>query len=543
MTDATTTGLPALREMRTDRRRRRVAEIEWFDALYRVYLAALIGGFVAIFLSEQVKDAPFTASQIDAVMHDGPRVAGLIVAVTIFLGLRSGANGGPLSIEDAEVRHVLLAPVDRGAVLRRPAAQRIRTLAFVGAIAGGAAGLLVGKRMPADWETSRAGFVIVAAVAGAITGAAFVIAALLAHGLRVHRAVLTLVGGGLVCWQAESVFAPSHPAGPFTAVGLLGLDRLGAAAASALALSLALAAVALLVAGRLRIEALARRSALVSQLKFAVTMQDIRTVVLLRRQLGQEHMRARAWFPLPRVLRRDPVTARCMRSLARFPLRRILRMAFLAAVAAAGMVAVWRGTTPGFVVSGLAAFLLGLDVIEPLSQEVDRPDRTDALPTERGLLLARHLLVPALATLPFVVIGGAVAFALEPHGMTVVSAVLIGIPAALAGVCGAVINAVRGAPDPLGDANAGLYMPPEMSGMGTVIRTAWPPFVSVLGSSPMAVLVRAHDNGENLPAVMLRTALGVGVLCFLVAGWVRQRDAIRQWFRNAQKMPSSGGNT
>ena len=218
-------------------------------------------------------------------------------------------------------------------------------------------------------------------------------------------------------------------------------------------------------------------------------------------------------------------------------------MAFLAAVAAAGMVAVWRGTTPGFVVSGLAAFLLGLDVIEPLSQEVDRPDRTDALPTERGLLLARHLLVPALATLPFVVIGGAVAFALEPHGMTVVAAVLVGIPAALAGVCGAVINAVRGAPDPLGDANAGLYMPPEMSGMGTVIRTAWPPFVSVLGSSPMAVLVRAHDNGENLPAVMLRTALGVGVLCFLVAGWVRQRDAIRQWFRNAQKMPSSGGNT
>ena len=145
MTDATTTGLPALREMRTDRRRRRVAEIEWFDALYRVYLAALIGGFVAIFLSEQVKDAPFTASQIDAVMHDGPRVAGLIIAVTIFLGLRSGANGGPLSIEDAEVRHVLLAPIDRGAVLRRPAAQRLRTLAFVGAIAGGAAGLQIGR--------------------------------------------------------------------------------------------------------------------------------------------------------------------------------------------------------------------------------------------------------------------------------------------------------------------------------------------------------------------------------------------------------------
>jgi hypothetical protein len=170
--------------MRTGRRRRRVAEIEWFDALYRVYLAALIGGFVAIFLSEQVNDAPFTATQIEAVMHDGPRVAGLIVAVTIFLGLRSGANGGPLSIEDAEVSHVLLAPVDRGAVLRRPAAQRLRTLAFAGAITGGATGLLIGKRMPAGWETSRAGFVMLAALGGAVTGASFVAVALLAHGLR-----------------------------------------------------------------------------------------------------------------------------------------------------------------------------------------------------------------------------------------------------------------------------------------------------------------------------------------------------------------------
>ena len=36
MTDATTTGLPALREMRTDRRRRRVAEIEWFDGPHTI---------------------------------------------------------------------------------------------------------------------------------------------------------------------------------------------------------------------------------------------------------------------------------------------------------------------------------------------------------------------------------------------------------------------------------------------------------------------------------------------------------------------------
>ncbi|MFM9133429.1 MAG: hypothetical protein ACKORY_12135, partial [Actinomycetota bacterium] len=181
MTDATATGLQALRDMRTDRRRRRVADLEWFDALYRVYLAALIGGFVAIFLSEQVNDAPLTAAGIDRVMHDGPRIAGLVVAVVVLLGLRSGANGGPLSIEEAEVRHVLLAPVNRAAVVRRPAVQRMRTLGCTGAIVGGAVGLLIGKRMPDGWQPGRPGFVMLGALGGAITGATFAVAALLVH--------------------------------------------------------------------------------------------------------------------------------------------------------------------------------------------------------------------------------------------------------------------------------------------------------------------------------------------------------------------------
>ena len=46
------------------------------------------------------------------------------------------------------------------------------------------------------------------------------------------------------------------------------------------------------------LEALARRSALVAQLRFAVTMQDLRTVVLLRRQLNQEQARRHPWLRL-----------------------------------------------------------------------------------------------------------------------------------------------------------------------------------------------------------------------------------------------------
>ena len=532
MTTATSVGIDALKQMRTDRRRRRVADMEWFELLYRVYITALIGGFLLLYLSSLVTDDPFTQGQFDTLIHDGPRYVGLIMSVVWFLGMRSGANGGPVSVEEAEVRHVLLSPVDRSAVLRHPAVQRLRTMAFAGTLTGGVTGLVLSKRVPELWGNGPSEWVICGALAGAFIGASFVISALLVHSLRMDRRVVTVVAAVIVAWHGASAFLGSHPYAPFNEFGQFMLVISRRTNIIAMGALVALAAVAVWRAGHLSIEALARRSALVSQLKFAVTLQDIRTVVLLRRQLSQEHMRQSPWFRVPAALRRNVVVARCMRSLAHFPARRLARMALLSVLASVCLVAVWRGTTPALVVSGLALFMLGLDVIEPLSQEVDQPDRTDALPVERGLLLAQHLLVPALATVPFVLIGTATAYVLEPHGMTLVAGALIGIPAALAGVAGAVINAVKGAPDPLSEANAGLYMPPEVSGMTTVVRAAWPPVVAIIGSTPAVALVKAHENGDNIPAALVRTALGIGMVCFLTAGWVRQREKIRAAFRN-----------
>ena len=52
------------------------------------------------------------------------------------------------------------------------------------------------------------------------------------------------------------------------------------------------------------LDALARRSSLVAQLRFAVTMQDIRTVILLRRQLNQEQTRTDPWVRVPKWITR-----------------------------------------------------------------------------------------------------------------------------------------------------------------------------------------------------------------------------------------------
>ena len=538
MTSATP-GIDALRSMRTVRRRHRVAELEWFESLYRVYLAAFVGGGSVLFLSGLVGDRPIEGDALADLTRHLPHVVGLLTALVVFLGLRSGANGGPIAVEEPEVRHVLLSPVPHSAVLRHPAIQRMRTFAFAGALAGAAANQLLQRRIPTA-EANLVVFAMWGALAGAVIGSLFVVSALVAHGTGAPRWSMTALGAALIAWQTWVTVSEVRVAGPFDFVGSLSMwwlrvswrDLIGFAAV------VVLIGVAIKLAGDLSLEALARRSSLVSQLKFAVTLQDIRTVMLLRRQLSQEHMRARPWVKVPRTMRRDPVVGRGFRSFAHFPARRLVRMLLLCLAASVAMVWAWRGTTPGVVVAGLLLFVMGLDAVEPLSQEVDQPDRTDALPVDRGLLMTRHLIVPALTMVPFVPVAVLVAFVMEPGGSTLAYAALFAVPALLGGLAGAAINTVAGAPDPVGGAMQGLAMPPEMSGLTTLLRGAWPPAVSVIACLPVLGLRAGLENGRDALGNSMRGVGAVVIVLVLVAGWVRQRDAIHEWFRRITTIPT-----
>jgi hypothetical protein len=529
-------GIDALHAMRTERRKHRVADLDWFEALYRVYISAFLGGGAILFLSGLSGDKPLLGSDLQNVISNTPHAVGLVASIIVFLGLRSGANGGPIAVEEPEVRHVLLAPIPHSAVLRHPAIQRLRTFAFMGAIAGATANQLLSRRVTAS-GTSLVVWALWGAIAGALMAMLFVIAALLIHGLGISRWFTTAIGTALVGWQVAVTFGDTNTSGPFDFIGSISrwwLDGVQLQDVIGIVVVLAFAAIAVYLAGNLSLEALSRRSALVSQMKFAVTLQDIRTVVLLRRQLSQEHMRVKPWVKVPRVLRRDIIVGRGLRSMMHFPLRRIVRMKLLTMTAAAALVMAFRGTSPAIVVAGLLLFIVGLDAVEPLSQEVDQPDRTDSLPIERGLLMTKHLIVPAIAMTPFLLAGVFIAFVLEPRTSTIAYGFLIGIPAVLAGVAGASINAVKGAPDPVGGANEGLALPPEMSGMGTVLRAAFPPAISIIGCLPVIALHHSVESGGPVLGNTIRGSVGILLVLGLVAGWVRQRDAIHIWFRNAQ---------
>jgi hypothetical protein len=283
------------------------------------------------------------------------------------------------------------------------------------------------------------------------------------------------------------------------------------------------------------LDALARRSSLVAQLRFAVTMQDLRTVILLRRQLNQEQTRASPWVMVPGWIT-HPIPRRGIASVARFPLTRLVRMVAFAAMAGVFQAMVLRGTTPALIGTALMLFVLGLEVMEPLSQEVDQPDRTDSLPIERGELMARHLLAPAIALVPFAAIAAASAVAVLGTSRAIAPTAILALPTILAGAAGGVVSIVRDAPDPSSNTTQ-AFVPPEMAGISSAMRIGLPILVSALAAATVLLVRHAEESGTSVTGAALRGAVGALLLALLIAYWVRRRD---QWKRKFRQFMSDG---
>ena len=416
------------------------------------------------------------------------------------VGLRSGGRGGPLVIEAADVRHVLLAPLDRALVLRPLAWRQLRFGAFAGGALGAVAGLLAFRRLPGP----AAGWIGY----GALTGMLAVIGAL-GLALAVSGPGLGRLGGGVLGlavagWSAADAATGSNTS-PATWLGRLALSPLGWDTGALVGAVTAVAAVGagLVWIGGCSIEAAERRATLVGQIRFAATLRDIRTVVVLRRQLSQElprQRRSRPGEPCPaRAWVRWPVWRRGWRGIVRFPPLRVVRLAVLGAAAGAAAVGAWRGTTPLIAAAGLALYVAALDAVEPLAQELDHPDRRDGYPLAAGALYTR-LMGPSLVVMVGVAaVGAGVAVGLSGLRAAWPVAPILVLPAAGCALAGAVTSVVQG-PPPLASATDTL-LPPEAAGARAMVRTLWPPALSTLGVAPLLAGRRVTGSGSRVAVV------------------------------------------
>jgi len=551
------TSKATLNDLRKTRQRRRLGDTDWYDIAYRVYLFGLVGLTLVVWVSDAVDGAIGDGIDSADLLARGPSIVGLLVVAAFALGVRSGADGGPVAIEVADIRHVLLSPISRRSVMLRPVAQRLRAAAF----ALGLGGAVLGQLIATEVEGSRTAWAAACGAFGAIVGVTFVATAVIAHTLRVPRWLATMLAALALVWQGAVAWgiwhdettgwqrvAPGNLAGR---LALWGVDQ-RPVDVIAIVIAMAMTAAALLLGGQLRLEALVRRGELVSQLRFAATVQDLRTVVQLRRQLRSEMLRTRPWGqrrrptrPPPTVLAHGRASAtaastadssdwspsasviwrRDSRSLRRLPGARFFRIALLGAIGGVGA-ALTISASPlfGLVLLG-ALFFAGLESLEPLSQEIDRPDLTDGIPIERGWIYAHHLVASAILLVFVGVTGAAVAVLVDPDIGAMAFAVAI--PMVWAGAMGPVVVTMLDAPTApspttlLGtprDAETSL-VPPEFAGFSTALRTLLPVLISAIGTVPVFVARFADDAasvGRSLVALVLFTTI--------VVLWVRRRD-------------------
>lgn len=529
---ATESGaIEALGELRKTRLVRRLGNMSVADAAYRVYVTALISVLAILIVTGRVGDDRLDAEAMDRFVAYVPAWAGLVVAVALFFGIRSGERGGPLAVEAPDVQHVLLAPLQRRRALRSQTTRLLGRFAVWGAVIGALAGDLAVHRVPG----SAPPWVLVAVLFGATTGLLVAAAALLVAGSRPPRLASTGLAAVVLAWAVADV-SGRFVTSPTTLVGriLVWPRDFDPLALIPVAVTAVLALGATRAIGGLSIEWARRRTDLIGQLRFAVTRQDLRTVVLLRRQLAAEVPRKRPWFPhlRGRPAVRFPVFARDVASFARWPLVRVVRVLVFGVIAGLAVRAVWSGTTPLVLGAGVAMYVAALDAIEPLAQEVDHPQLLSSYPWPQGVTLFRHLPGPAVV---MVIAAAAAVGATQLGGVEIelleVAALTL-VPAALAATGGAALS-ITG--EPLLDIGNEALVPPEIAGPQALFRAAWPPAVATLGFVPVLV-ARAAGEGKKLPAAINAAAV-VLVIVILVFAWVRYRQDIRKSMENA----ASGG--
>jgi hypothetical protein len=208
--------------------------------------------------------------------------------------------------------------------------------------------------------------------------------------------------------------------------------------------------------------------------------------------------------------------------------------------AAALAVPVLRGTPALVLVIGLVAYVIGLDLIEPLAQAVDRPDRTDLMPIDTGAHLVRLLAVPAVTSVVIGALGGGVAELLARSAIERRAVLATGIAVALTGLAGGTVSVVMSVPT--GSAMDGL-LPPEIAGMRIVLRSVWPMVLSCLGTIPLLFAYRAADKNLDSTAGLLRGLAGAALTVVAVAYWVRHREAAKKWWADQMKQAQDAKKT
>ncbi|MGA9598155.1 MAG: hypothetical protein WBV06_18520 [Acidimicrobiia bacterium] len=502
----------AVRDLEQARRDSRRQRIDFWEALYQAYVAGFALAGAAAVVASFLPEDQVTAGEFATVIARAPAVVGLVLALAVAVGLRSGSRGGPLVFEPPTVHYLLQSPVDRAFITRRSALSQLRSAATWGAGGGMAVGLGTSAALPGGAFLLVVGFGVV----GVLTAVALFASALVASGHRLKPTGAAVIGLAVVGWSAADLVARTATS-PMSLIGELALLKDTARVTSLIGIVVvaALLFLAMASAGSISLEAALRRSGLVSQIRFALTMQDLRTVVVLRRRLTGHTHRSKAWLPIPRTTgNRAPALQRTMRGLLHSPPSTLIRAATLGIGAGAALGLAQRWAAPVALLTGLLLFLAAYDFVEALAQEIDKPTLWANKPVWPGDIVVRLTMAGAACMAPVAVVAVVTAWLVGGVDMLVVA--LGAVPAATVGAAvGAGVSTVLGAPT-----ISSASMESEMFALTTVPRILAPPAIAVIPLIPVV----AGIVGDVAPAASGTNSLFLmGITCSLALMWLRSR--------------------
>ena len=510
-------GLRALRDLRAARRRRYAAQVDWMESLYRLYVGVIFGGLGLALISGALADLRVDDHAVEEIQRHGAAALGLLVAVAVAVGCARGLG----AVRWCSSRRMSSMSCSRR---RSPggsapvAVRRLRTAGFVGLVAGVIAGNFAFRRLPGP----TAQWLLFGGVFGAAVAVWALAAALIASGRRMHRAAAWLVGVLIVGWSVADL-AGGRVSSPATMLGELALWPMHRAGDSfglpAVGLGIAALAVVLGLAGLggISLDAARRRAGLAAQLRFAVTTQDLRAIILLRRQLASELPRRRPWLRIAASGGvRGAVWMRDWRSFLRWPLVRVARVGVLGVVAGFSLLGAWRGTTPLVLVASLAVMVAAFDAVEPIGQEVDHPMRLALLPVGAREVIRRHLLAPEvlMAAVLLIAVGAAIA-AGAPADLVGVLVVMV-LPTAVLSLYCAALSVTN---DPFA-----YVLAPALG----YVQTGVPVALLIIGVGGPVILARAAArHGASAVAASVPAELVVLLICWGLSSWLGHRVSSR----------------
>jgi hypothetical protein len=385
---------------------------------------------------------------------------------------------------------------------------------YLGAVTGSVFGYLAFLRLPGAlwlWLVTATGTAMLIAV----SAWGF---ALIGSGLRIRRRQANVAGLLIVGWAVIDLVLRSATA-PSAQLGRLAIAPLHWSnwTMVGIPIALALPVCGLAVISGVSLEAVQRRAGLVGPMRFAATVQDIRTVMVLHRQLSGQAPRTRPWWRVPDTRFGHPCWYRDLQGIARWRLTRLTRPFVLGAVAGLALVGVWAGATALLIVAGAALFIVGLDLAEGLGQEIDHPDRPNSYPRHWGDLLLHHLVVPACSSAIVTVVALTVVFTVTGSVTALAVTAIVLVPVALAMSVSAGVTLALGSPSTATFLSFGLS---DLGPMLLVARQTFPPALVILALAPIAIAQRTSANqigsAVGFIPVVLVTLLGVGT-------WLRSR--------------------